>query len=79
MNENHRFFLMRLSSDGKLTGVVGIPGQPTKEALEDLIRTKHFRREGNPLVMLEMVSNVKVETVTNVEMLPVETRRKAGR
>lgn len=74
-----RFHLMRLSPDGKLTLVTGITGQPSIAALEDVIRTKHFREGTNPLVICEVISEVRVETVTNVEILPTETRRKAGR
>lgn len=75
----HRYHLMRLSPEGKLSLVVGMTGKKTIAELEGAIREKHFRKEGNPLVMVEVISEVRVETVTNIEVLSMETRRKAGR
>lgn len=74
-----KFHLMRLSLDGRLAPIAGIRGHDTIDGLEERIKGTTLRDTGNPLVIVEIVSTVKIETHINVQPLPKETMRKAGK
>lgn len=74
-----KFHIMRLTDKGTLSPIAGIRGQDTVADLEGVIRGSHLRDTGNPIVIVEIVSTVKIETHINIQNLAPETLKKAGR
>lgn len=73
-----RFFLMRLTNAGTLTPVAGVPGEETLEAVEKNIVGRNIRQSDSPLVILEVISTVKIETKLTIDRLPAISRAKHG-